>query len=177
LDLCIVGLSVANEEISAVVKKTVNVPPPIVPPIDPSDIPVSKVNTQRQLATITEPLFTSRRNSFDNTESLNSIEKKHHKINKYLEINLGEAEYNYYMNFLKSLSQPQKDALAMPSNSRRRRDIELIKEVFEEIKPIDQPLYVYRCYKHGVTFQDLLDQPNNEVLSSATLSFKYANSF
>jgi hypothetical protein len=97
------------------------------------------------------------------------------QITEYLKINLGEAEYNYYINFLESLPQVEKDALALPSEIRTPNDIKIIQEIFKKIQPIQQPLYVYRCYRKNVTFQNLLDQPINGVLSSTTISFNYAN--
>jgi len=134
----------------------------------------SKDITQQQITTITDPLFPVRRLSFDDTPSLKNIEKKN-KITEYLKINLGEAEYNYYINFLNSLPDEYKQSLAKSSYKRTQDDIINIEHLFDAIKPIEQPLYAYRCYQRNVTFEMLKNQPNNRFLLSTTLSFEYAN--
>jgi hypothetical protein len=133
---------------------------------------------EQTISTLTEPrmmpTLLKRQTSLDSDATMQGYDERE-KSFQYLKKVLTPSMFDYYIRFLNGLPEDYKESLARPSNQRTKMDNNLIHSIFDMIDPIDTPLLVYRCYKEDVNFKTLNTQKSNTVLSSTTLSFKYAN--
>jgi len=133
---------------------------------------------EQTISTLAEPhmmpILIKRQTSLDSDATMQGYDEREKSV-QYLRKVLTPSMFDYYIRFLNELPDDYKESLARPSNQRIKKDNQLIHSIFDMIEPIDTPLLVYRCYKNGVNFKTLKSQKNNTVLSSTTLSFKYAN--